>query len=139
MKLTYNEITVKHNILMEIGKLTLPRKVSVAIARNLIRLEKELKLAEEQRADIADRYAAKDENGNFVLDKEKYTFQTVADEKSFLEEAKELNEMEVEVQIMKFQAEELERCEQVERYAILTPLQEAALEWMANYGDQIEK
>ena len=137
MKMAYAEITVRHGILIQIGKLTLPRKVSVAIARNLVRLEKEIKLANDQRTDIAARYAAKDEAGEFILDetKEKYTFTSPYDEKAFMDEVKELNESEVEVDIMKFGAAELEKCEQIEKYDFLTPLQEASLEWMIDYRD----
>ena len=138
MKMKYSEIIINRSILLEIGKLVLPRKVSVAIARNLTRLDKEMKIYGEQENDIASRYAKKDEDGKLIFKGAKgneLEFEAPDDEKSFRAEKKELNDTEVEIEIMKFKSTELDRCEQVERYDILTPLQEASLEWMIDYEE----
>lgn len=139
MNMTYAEIMNRHDLLLKIGHLTLPRKVSAAIARNLVKLEKEFELYNKQRLDIANRYAKKDEEGEFILtavgDKSAYTFNDTKDEVAFRTEAKDLDETEIDVDIMKFDAAEMERCEMVERYDFITPVQEAALGWMINYGE----
>lgn len=141
MKMKYSEIIVNRSVLMEIGKFILPRKVSVAIARNLTRLDKEMKLYGEQENDIASRYAKKDEDGKIIFKGEKKNeleFETTENLKSFQSEKKELNETEVEIEIMKFKSSELDRCEEVDRYKILTPVQEAAIGWMIDYDDETE-
>lgn len=140
MKMNYAEIRNRHANLIVIGKMTLPRKVSVAIARNIIKFEKEMKVYEEQREDIAGRYAAKDEDGNFVIDAEgkNYTFESQEKEAAFRQESKELNESEIDIDIMTFKASELDRCDEVERYNILPPVQEAAIEWMIDYDDEAD-
>lgn len=135
MKMKYSELKERHAILMMVGKLTLPRKASVAISRNLVKFENELKIYNEQDKDIADQYAAKDEKGEFVLDKNVFTFETEEAKQNFISERKELEETEIEINIMKFKASELDRCEQVERYDILTPVQEASLAWMIDYEE----
>lgn len=140
MKMTYAEIRNRHANLIVIGKLTLPRKVSVAIARNIIKFEKEMEVYEEQREDIAGRYAAKDGDGKFILDAEgkNYTFESQEKEAAFRQESKELNESEIDIDIMTFKASELDRCDEVERYNILPPVQEAAIGWMIDYDDEAD-
>ena len=113
MRLNYQEMAVKHAVLMKIGELTLPRKVSVAVARNLILFEKEFKLMDDQKKDIADRYADKDKNGNFIVTENQYTFKTDADKEDFTREIKELNDVEIDLDIMTFEADELEKCEKI--------------------------
>lgn len=138
MKMTYTELKNRHSNLILIGKMTLPRKVSVAIARNIVKFEKELDVYTKQRNDIADRYAKKDEAGNYITDNDNFTFDTEDDKTVFLQEMKELNETEIDVQVMVFKASDLDRCDEVERYAILSPVQEAAIEWMIDYGEEAD-
>lgn len=133
MKFNYQEMAMKHAVLMKIGELTLPRKVSVAVARNLIMFEKEFKLSDEQKKDIAQRYADKDEKGEFIVEDNQYTFKTQEDREAFTREIKELNEVEIDLDIMTFEADELEKCEKIDRYDILTPVQEASIGWMISY------
>lgn len=132
----FSEITVMHQALLGVVNMTLPRKVSVAVSRNLSKIEKEITLYNSQREDIAGRYARKDEQGNYILDGNNYTFVSDENKEAFLQEAKELNETDIDIDFMKFRAEELDRCDEVERYSIITPAQEMALEWMIDYGDE---
>ena len=132
----YTEIISRQQSLLNVVNLTLPRKVSVAVARNLAKIEKEITLYNNQREDIADRYAKKDEQGNYILDGSNYTFAEDKDKEAFLQEARELNETDIDIDFMKFRAEELDRCDEVERYSIITPAQELALEWMIDYGHE---
>lgn len=135
MKMTYSELTERHTVLLTVGKLTLPRKVSVAISRNIVKLENELKIYSEQDKDIAERYAAKDEKGEFVLENNAFTFESMEKKGLFISERKELGETGIEIDILTFKASELDRCEEVERYDILTPVQEASLAWMIDYEE----
>ena len=132
-KMTFTELLNKHQTLMSVSDKVLPRKVAVAIARNIGKMENEVQLHYKQRADIADRFAVKDDAGNFVLDNGNYTFKTKKDNKAFLDEINQLNEAEIDIEIMTFDEVELERCEMVERYDILTPREEATLSWMIKY------
>ena len=138
MKITYEDILNRHAVLIKIGGKVLPRKATHAIARNIQKLEKEVEFHRKQYGDIADRYAAKDDDGNFVLDakKEKHTFASEEDAASFRLEAKELIETEVDLDIMKFKSSELDKCDENDRYDILSPLEEAAIEWMIDYGEK---
>lgn len=141
MKMKYSEIIVNRSVLMEIGKFILPRKVSEAIARNLTRMDKEVKFYGEQEGDIINRYAKKDDAGNVVfrdVKKGLLDFDTPEDEKNFLAEQKDLKNIEVEIEIKKFKSSELDKCEESDRYKILNPVQEAAIAWMIDYEDETE-
>lgn len=132
-KMTFNELVNKHQVLMAVSDKVLPRKATVAIARNIGGMEKDMELHYKQRADIVDRFAVKNDEGEYVLDGDNYTFASDEDRQAFLDEIKQLSETEIEVDIMTFDSAELERCEMVERYDILTPREEAALSWMIKY------
>lgn len=140
MKMTYADILNRHAVLIKIGEKVLPRKATHAIARNIQKLEKESEFYRKQYGDIADRYAAKDDDGNFILDakKENYTFASEEDAASFRSEAKDLIETEVDLDTMKFKADELDKCDENDKYDILSPLEEAAMDWMIDY-DEDEK
>lgn len=133
MKMKLAEVKRYLDVLRHFIDKMLPRKVTTAIARNVGKLEKEVEFFEKQRFDIINRYAVKDEDGTFVIEDDKYTFASKEDEKAFLEELEQLGSTEVEVELMKFHASELERCDIVERYAVITPREELALEFMIDY------
>jgi hypothetical protein len=136
MLLTYPEMKRRFDILSALSDLVLPRRISVAISKNLTSLQKELEIYIKQDIDIANRYAVKDENGKFVLtEKNEHTFETEEDRKGFLSEREELNNVEIDVDVMTFDAEALATCDISERYDILTPRQEIAIDWMVDYGE----
>lgn len=131
MELTYELVMARHAQLMNIGKeMKLPRKVSAVIARNILKLEDELKEINKQREEIAQQYAQKGEDGKFIVDGNQYTFEDDEKKLAFLRENNELNHVKVEVNITKINRTDLDKCEEDERYDILTPVQEAALDWM---------
>lgn len=139
---TYEKILNLHMELKKISECILPRKMSYAISRNLQALQKEADVFEAQKKDIADRYALKDEAGQFVL---KYTgnigmYQFADGEKNtaFNKELAELRTTEVEIDVFVFVAEEIDKCYESENYAILTPAQEAGIAWMIDYSDGAE-
>ena len=136
--MNYAEIMEKRNSLMSVMHLTLPRKVSVAIVKNLSLFNSEIDFYNSQRNDIADRYAQKDKSGNYILEGNQYTFATMGDREDFLQEARELNETNVDIEknIMKFYASELDKCDDSDRYNVLTPAQEISLGWMIDYNEE---
>lgn len=135
MKMKYEKIMDRYKVLLAVGKLALPRPVSTAIARNMVNLEKEVSFILQQKRDIANRFAKKDEKEQFVLDEtqQNYVFDSEEDKNNFLRELQELEACEVEVDIMKFNINDLQSCDTTDRYDILTPIQEASLNWMIDY------
>lgn len=131
----FSEIMIKKQSMADVLDLILPRKVSVAIARNLTTINKEIELYNQQREDIAERYAKKDEKGNYVLDGNNYTFANGKDRQSFIEEVSELNDTDIDINIFKFNVSELDRCDESDRYNIITPSQEVSLGWMIDYDE----
>ena len=129
----YSEMKNRFETLMEVSELTLPRKVSVAIARNISNFRKELEIYNEQDADIAKRYVAKDKDGKPVLDGNMYTFASEVDRENFIRERNELNSAEVDVDIIKFNSSDLDGCYDSDRYEIMIPAQESSIEWMIDY------
>ncbi len=131
--MTYEELLTRNSQLMEIGKLTLPRKVSYAIARNLVSMEAEVKIYLNQIRDIAERYVVKNENGEFKLDDSgKYVFASDEDKQNYEQELKELGETSVDFKLFSFDVKELDKCETSDRFDILTPIQEGWLYWMTS-------
>ena len=131
----FSEIMIKKQSMADVLDLILPRKVSVAIARNLTTINKEIELYNQQREDIAERYAKKDEKGNYVLNGNNYTFANDKDRQSFIEEVSELNDTDIDINIFKFNVSELDRCDESDRYNIITPSQEVSLGWMIDYDE----
>ena len=136
MKMDYMEILDRNAVLLEVGKKMLPRKAAYAVSRNIKKLESEVKFYWGLREDIAARYAAKDAGGEYILEGNNYTFASPEDEAAYRLELTELNGTEVEVDVMKFRAEELDKCDTDKRYGILSPVEEAAIEWMVDYGEE---
>ncbi len=134
-KLTFSEVKRKYEILGSFVDKVLPRKVTTAIARTVAKFEKELEFYDKQRADVVKRYALKNEDGTYIIENNAYTFESKDDEKAFIEEIEQLNSTEVDVEIMRFDVSELERCDIVDKYDKLTAREELALEFIIDYGE----
>lgn len=76
-------------------------EVNLAIARNNISLENQMKCYRESVSAAVNRFVLKDEEGNPVVKNDKYTFLTKEDENAYLQEMAELEKAEMEVEIMK--------------------------------------
>lgn len=139
---TYEKILNMHMELKKISECILPRKMSYAISRNLQALQKEADVFEAQKKDIADRYALKDEAGQFVLKYAgnigMYQFEDGEKNAAFNKELSELRATEVEIDVFVFSAEEIDQCYESDNYAILTPAQEAGIAWMIAYEAEKE-
>ncbi|MCC8049699.1 MAG: hypothetical protein LIP10_03435 [Clostridiales bacterium] len=130
MKMTFSELVRNHQYLMEVGNLVLPRKITVAIHRNLALFEKEIETMNKQRLDVVDRYVLKDEKGNPVIENKQYCFASDEDKEAYLTEQHDIDETEFDLNIVTFDESEFDRCEEVERYDIPTAVQEMKLDWM---------
>lgn len=108
MKLTNKKIVNDSTILMEVSRKELPIKVSYALAKNIAKIEKELEIYNSERQKLLDKYCIKDENGENKIDKnnqlkiqEKYL-------KDWERDIKELQNIELEIDIHKFKISDLD-------------------------------
>lgn len=89
------------------NKQGLPKKISYAIAKNISKIENELKIYNSERQKLIDEYALKDEHGNAQSDE--HNNLKIIDEhiKDWNKEINELLDLEVDVDIHKFSIEDL--------------------------------
>lgn len=66
MKISNERIVSDLTKLREISEKQLPIKVSYAIAKNINKIESELKIYNSEREKLIDKYAEKDEKGNLI-------------------------------------------------------------------------
>lgn len=107
MKLTNKKIL---NDAMTIGAISnkeLPIKVSYAIAKNISKLEKELQIYNQEREKLIEKYSVKDDDNKTIIDENN---QIKIQDKyldAWNKDIKELQEIEVEIDMHKFKLEEL--------------------------------
>ena len=77
MKLTNKKILNDIHMLNNLSNLELPVKVSYKIAKNIMNIEKELKVYNTQRQKLIDKYCLKDENNQNVIDENKILLLTI--------------------------------------------------------------
>lgn len=107
MKLTNKKILNDIHMLNNLSNLELPVKVSYKIAKNIMNIEKELKVYNTQRQKLIDKYCLKDENNQNVID-ENNNF--TIDNKYLDKWNKKINELldiEVDIEILTFKIDEL--------------------------------
>ncbi|GAA0118922.1 hypothetical protein UT300017_11860 [Clostridium sp. CTA-17] len=104
VKMTNKEILEKVNVLGEISLRKLPVKVSYAIGKNISKVERELKHYNKERQKLIEEYCLKEGDGtlkitegNYDIDPERLEY--------FNKEINELQEIEVEMDIHKFNIE----------------------------------
>lgn len=107
MKLTNKKIL---NDAMTIGAISnkeLPVKVSYALAKNISKIEKELQIYNTEREKLIEKYSVKDDDNKTVIDENNQ----IKIQDKYLEDwnkdIKELQGIEVEIDIHKFKLEEL--------------------------------
>lgn len=137
MQMTLREVNRHFSELAECGGLVLPSKLSYALACNLEKLQKEAGNIDKEREKLCRQYADKDEAGNAVMvdsviNGKKTREYQISEEnwKAFEEEYGALLDTKIEIDIRKAKREEVERCEQAERYSIPTVAQLLALSFM---------
>ena len=104
VKMTNKEILEKVNVLGEISLRKLPVKVSYGIGKNISKVERELKHYNKERQKLIEEYCLKEDDGtlkitdgNYDIDPERLEY--------FNKEINELQEIEVEMNIHKFNIE----------------------------------
>ncbi|WP_286233358.1 DUF1617 family protein [Romboutsia ilealis] len=107
MKLTNRKIVNDANFLGALTQKQLPVKVSYAIAKNISKIENELKIYNIERQKLIDKYCVKDEEGNNVIDENNQLI--IADENmtDWNNAINELLDIEVEIDIHKFNINDL--------------------------------
>lgn len=123
MKLTNKKILNNAMTIGAISNKELPVKVSYALAKNISKLEKELQIYNQERDKLIEKYSVKDDDNKPVID-ENNQFKI---QDKYLEDwnkdIKELQEIEVEIDIHKFKLEELNGYN-------MTPAELMAIEYM---------
>ena len=102
MKLSNERILIDSPRLAEISKKQLPIKVSYAIAKNIAKLESELKVYNSQRQKLIEKYSIKDKDGKTIIDEENKLKIQPEHMEDWNKDFKELIEIENEVDIHKF-------------------------------------
>ena len=89
------------------NKQGLHKKISYAIAKNMSKIESELKIYSSEKQKLIDKYGFKDEYGNVKIDE--YNNLKIMDEhiKDWNKEINELLDVEVDVDIHKFNIDDL--------------------------------
>ena len=108
VKLSNEQIINDANKLRAISEKQLPIKVSYALAKNIGKIESELKVYNKERNKLLDQYATKDEKGEFKFDKEGQVIFKDGCKEKWDKDINELLEIENEIDIHKFNINELE-------------------------------
>lgn len=137
MKMTLKEVNRHYAELSGLGSLVLPSRLSFAVSCNLEQLRKEAERTEKERQKLCRQYADRDGDGNPVMAdsvvngvKTQEYRMTEENRKAFTEEYGTLLDTETEIRIRMAKKEEVERCEQAERYSIPSVSQLLALSFM---------
>lgn len=95
-KLTNKEIIEKVGMLGGISDRKLPVKVSYAIAKNISKIESELKHYNKEREKIVDKYCEKDEEGNLKIEDGNYAIKK-EEKENWNKDMNDLQEIVVEI------------------------------------------
>lgn len=102
MKISNERLVNDINKLKEISKKQLPIKVSYAIAKNLSKIDSELKIFNEERQKLVNQYGEKDSDGNLKVDKNSMVSIKKNCISTYNKELKELFSIENDIDIHKF-------------------------------------
>jgi DNA repair ATPase RecN len=108
VKLSNEQIINDANKLRAISEKQLPIKASYALAKNIGKIESELKVYNKERNRLLDQYATKDKKGEFKFDKEGQVIFKDGCKEKWEKDIRELLEIENEIDIHKFKINELE-------------------------------
>lgn len=108
MKLSNERILTDIQKLRGLSDKQLPVKVSYALAKNINKIESELKVYEKERAKLIDKYAEKDEKGQLKSDEAGQIMFKDGCREQWDKDIKELLTIENEVDIHKFKLGALE-------------------------------
>lgn len=129
MKIKLKEVAGYLSGLMELSEKRLPAKVSYAVMKNQKALEMEYKDLDQQRVKLCETYAKQDENGEYITKDGNYIFSD-ENRELFSKEYNDVLEEEIEVNIHLIAIEELDKCDESDRYDVVTPKDFMTLELM---------
>ncbi|MDU4889769.1 MAG: hypothetical protein E6344_07265 [Clostridium sp.] len=98
MKLSNGKILNSIGTLSKVSQMELPIKVSYAIAKNISKIENELKVYNAEKQKLIEKYSCKDEHGNLKITEEH--------QEAWTRDIEALVEIEVDIDIHKFSVEE---------------------------------
>lgn len=127
--MTNREVISMFNDLSSIKKLKLPAIVGRAIAKNIDKLQSEMKYIDEQILKIKENYAEKDVDGKAVIAGGEYKM-SETDKMKCIEEQNEFFDASAEIDFVKIKEEDLDKCELSERFDVLTVEQNCAVLFM---------
>lgn len=107
MKLTNRRIVNDANFLGDLTQKQLPIRVSYAIAKNVAKIESELKVYNNEREKLIDKYCVKDDEGKNLIDENNQL--KIADEhlEDWNKDINELLDIEVDIDMHKFNVNDL--------------------------------
>lgn len=121
MKLSNRELLTNMQQLKVLAQRDLPIKASYAIAKNMRKIEEELRPYEEERQRLLEKHGKKDKEGELIVDEVGQV--DFKDKKAWDKDINELLDIEVEIDFHKFNIEHLEGRE-------ISPAELIALEHM---------
>lgn len=107
MKLTNSRLLADTQGLSQLTQKSLPIKVSYAIAKNIAKIQSELKIYNEERQKLIDKYSVKDEEGKTLVGEDNQITIQIEFLEAWTKDITELEEIEVEIDIHKFNINEL--------------------------------
>lgn len=102
MKLSNERLVRDISGLSELTRKSLPVKISYAIAKNISKIESNVKIYNEERQKLIDKYSVKDENGKTVISENNQITIEPTELENWNNDMKDLQEIEVEIDIHKF-------------------------------------
>lgn len=130
-KMTIRDISLTYAKLSEVvkEKKVFSGEVNLAIAKNTLTLETELKNFEKSKESLVNKFVHKDEKGNPESKNNEYVFTSDEDKTSYIKSVEELLEAEIEVEVHKVKYELLED----EKHDTPTPADLIAMDFMLDY------
>lgn len=120
MTISNRQLLAIFNSVSGVKKKRLPVKLGYAISKNLLRMQDYATSYNNERQKIVDRYCEKDENGELRLNGAQYVFGSDEARDAYLEDMRELLEIENEVDIHMVRIGEIEKCDS-DKFDALTP------------------
>ena len=108
MKLSNERILDNVTKLSDVSQMQLPVKVSYAIARNIAKIESELKIYNNERETLIEKYSVKDDKGKTIIDESNQIKIKEECKQAWGDDISGLLSIENEVDIHKFSINELE-------------------------------
>lgn len=136
----YSEIEKAYETLSLIQNKTFPRKIAVAIVRNMSILKPINELIERQKMDVLKKYCVCKEDGSpaFMTREDGSTYVNFIDNESGKQYYKELDEVlliEEDINIVKINSSDLDVCDSDPRFSIITPAEELSIGFMIEYSE----